>query len=272
MEQSFQTSRFLKLLKRQWLDLGKVYLSTLLIIVGILLFCYSIAYYSFMTNDYNIQNRIFSTNFRYPLFIVTSIIFLSLIGNHYFSHFGNKGRAIIDLMLPASRLEKFLASLFYTVFFGIAGLLLIYYIIDWAFILKMRSWYESMKFVPIDGEPVKNVNLVFPFMLDVFIPYAFPFVLAVGGLIVSLYHFGSLAFGRFAFIKITLSVTVLIGIIGFIWVKFAQMFFNGRIPIEEKQLRIQWDLEPLQVFTWVICLIIGFIWMLCYLKFKEKEV
>ncbi len=272
MKQTFDISRFFKLLKRQWLDLGKVYLSTFVIILAITVFCYVMGYLSIISNQYNIENQIFSTTFRYPLFIVQSIIFLSLIGNHYFSHFGHKGRVITDIMLPASRIEKFLASVFYTLICGIGALLIVFYLVDMAFILKLRSWYEA-KGLSIDGMiSSASSEQKFPLILETFLDDLFPFLLAIGTMIVAIYQFGSLAFTRFTYIKITLSTILSLGMLALIWIKMGQWIFNGRIPSEMDQPKINWDINPMQVFTVIIFIISIYVFTLSYLKFKEKEV
>ena len=98
MNNTFNLQRFGLLLKRQWLEFGKIYLVSLVVALGVI-----IAFYGFALWPYLIQTVKepfdFRLNFREPLFFIFGFIFISIIASNHFAHLGQKPKAIIDLLL-----------------------------------------------------------------------------------------------------------------------------------------------------------------------------
>ena len=100
MNNLFNLKRFLMLNKKHLFEKGKEYLLSVLsltiILIGILAY---IAYQNESGLEEGVQKIVFIT-----AFILSGIIFTSMV----FSDLGNKRKATIYLMLPASHLEKYL--------------------------------------------------------------------------------------------------------------------------------------------------------------------
>ena len=87
MNNTFSIQRFGLLLKRQWLEFGKIYLISLVVVLGVLLTFYGFQYYS-ITHFEHFENRSYSRNpliFRIPLFLVTGLIFITIMASTYFA-------------------------------------------------------------------------------------------------------------------------------------------------------------------------------------------
>ncbi len=271
MNNTFSIQRFGLLLKRQWLEFGKIYLISLVVILGIFLTFYGFQYYSIT----HLQNGAFSRNpleFRIPLFLVTGLIFITIIASSYFANLGQKSRAIIDLMIPASTFEKLVASIFYTTVLGIFGYLLMFYLTDLAFVTKLRGWYEhSGNNMFLDGKKVDLAEM-FPFfqisdkrhMVDAF--YILPF------LFTSVFLLGSIYFEKFHYIKTAISVMIFSGIWAAIIAKAGQELFRNKIPIDGYS-HIQHTKDGVEsgMIVLLIALTVIF-WALTYVRLKEKEV
>jgi len=139
MSNLFNSTRFFGLIRRQWIGFGRIYLMAIGIIAGVIFGFYAV---NFGPNYDDIEkNTVYSLlNFRAPLFCILGLFFVTVISSSYFADLGKKTRAIFELMIPASQLEKFLVSLFYTVVVSIGSYLLVFYLIDLAFVSYLRSF------------------------------------------------------------------------------------------------------------------------------------
>ncbi|RZL44582.1 MAG: hypothetical protein EOO93_27790, partial [Pedobacter sp.] len=134
MNNTFNINRFGLLLKRQWLDFGKVYLISLLVVVGALVGFYF--YYipsPFKENNFDYDGNL-DMRFRYPIYLILGFLFISIVASSYFSLLGQKSRAILELMTPASTFEKFLSGVFYTTLVSFASYIILFYLIDLSFV------------------------------------------------------------------------------------------------------------------------------------------
>ncbi len=143
MNNTFNIQRLGLLLKRQWLEFGKIYLITVAVALGVI-----ITFYGFLLSSYFIyhsrQPDYYSLNFREPLFLIFGFLFITIIASSYFAHLGQKPKATIDLMIPASTFEKFLTSIFFTGILSTVSFVIIFYLTDLAFVSKLRSIYQSV--------------------------------------------------------------------------------------------------------------------------------
>jgi hypothetical protein len=272
MNNTFNIQRFGLLLKRQWLEYGKIYLISLAVLLGIFLAFYGFQYYTLTHYNTGAFNRN-PLVFRVILFLITGLIFITIIASSYFAHLGQKSRAIIDLMIPASTFEKLVASIFYTSVLSISSFLLLFYLTDLAFVTKLRSWYEhSGNNMFLDGKKVELAQM-FPFFVhedngkdrfDAF--FVLPF------LFTSVFLLGSIYFEKFHYIKTAISVMIFSGIWTAIVAKAGQELFRNKIPIDGNT-QIQHAKNGIE--TGMIFLLIALtliFWAITYVRLKEKEV
>jgi hypothetical protein len=123
MNQSFNFSRWRKLVSGHWVENRKRYLLAILAIGGLLA-----AWYSFMLvmdkhNPMNISTQFLT--YHCGLYFVGCLYASSL-----FSELSNRAEGIHYLSVPASHLEKLLCALFFGVFLFFVAFTLVYYIVD----------------------------------------------------------------------------------------------------------------------------------------------
>ncbi len=271
MNNTFNIQRFSLLLKRQWLEFGKIYLISLLVALGVIITFYAFTFYGSIV-DHKIRYN--SINFREPLFLIFGFMFISIISSSYFAHMGQKPKAIIDLMIPTSVFEKFLAGVLFTGVLSVVSFILIFYITDWAFISKLRSVFpNSVESVINDnGVEVKKDLIQYFFTKNDeasnFIPIYFTPLFTT-----SIFLLGSIYFNKFHYIKTAISVMIFSGIWTLIMVKSGQLLFDNRVPIkmENNQMHNSKDFAELWLSVALVALTLIF-WGFTYLRLKEKEV
>lgn len=273
MNNTFNLQRFGLLLKRQWLEFGKIYLISLLVVLGVFLSFYGFQYNS-ITNGLRGAFSYWNLGFRTPLFLVTGILFITIIASSYFAHLGQKSRAIIDLMIPASTFEKFMGGILFTSILGIGGYLLLYYLTDLAFIAKLRSWYEhSGQNMYLDGKKVV-LNEMFPYFFNREKENVFKAIYIAPFLLTSIFLLGSIYFERFHYIKTTICVMIFSGMWTAVIAKSAKLLFEGRILIHTDQARYVFS-EKDSPEIWLLFIGLAFaliFWSITYVRLKEKEV
>ncbi|UKT63757.1 hypothetical protein [Pedobacter mucosus] len=273
MNNIFNIQRFGLLLRRQWLEFGKIYLISLVVLLGVL-----VGFYFF--NIPKVDNGIPRFNgktgfiylpFRYPIFSITGFLFISIIASSYFSDLGQKPKAIIDLMIPASIFEKFLSGIFYTAICSIAGYLLIFYIVDTAFCNFMEGNFKALSFtVTLPNFGIINRAEAQSFYSEM--PFnEFKFLFFAPLLTTSIFLLGSVYFAKFHYIKTALFVVLTTGAIIFICFKFASILSQNMIMVNEgSQLN---NKETMMTIMLMITATLTFIiWAITYVRLKEKEV
>lgn len=269
MNNTFNLQRFGLLLRRQWLEFGKIYLISLVVLLGIFLVFYGYNYYQFkeallLFNVGSDGHR--ALEFRIPMVIVSGLIFGTLVASTYFSHLGQKPKAVIDLMIPASTFEKFLGGIVYTSFLSTICFLALFYFTDLAFVSKMRSVVEEYTKAPIAE------NQRWGYFFDENNPNDFKALYFVPFLITSIFLFGSIYFNRFHYIKTAISLMIFSGLWTLIIAKAGEAFFDGRTPIRGA---VEHNNGKDQAELWISLILIGFsliFWAFTYLRLKEKQV
>lgn len=266
MNNTFNINRFGLLLKRQWLDFGKIYLISLVVLLGIVVGFYGYNIPSpLKDNNFDYDGNL-DMRFRYPLFLILGFVFISIVASSYFNILGQKSRAILELMTPASVFEKFLSGVLYTAVMSIFSYLLIFYLTDLAFVKYLNGHLGAF-----NRAGVKEVESI---AQQVFYDegyrkycgyfFAFPF------LVTSVFLLGSIYFNRFHYIKTALSLMVFIGLASYLVVKFSMWIMEGKVPYHNHR-RGDNDL-----ILWTILLVTSIItiiiWAITYIRLKEKEV
>ncbi|TCD12816.1 hypothetical protein EZ449_01860 [Pedobacter frigidisoli] len=269
MNNTFNINRFLLLLKRQWLDFGKIYFGVLIVLVGIIIAIYS--YFiptpksgHFFDYDGNLDMR-----FRYGLFMLLGFFFISIIASGYYNNLGQKSRAILELMTPASTFEKFLAGIFYTAIVSVFSYLLVFYIVDAGFVKYLNSNLPAFSSTLNKKTSIKDVDGIFYEVINDanYLRYSryffvFPF------LFTSIFLLGSVYFNRFHYIKTAMAVMIFTGIAGYIIYKIGYLLTQDMVSIS-----IVSKEDSVLQSTFIVTLIITIImWLITFIRLKEKEV
>ncbi|MFA6277749.1 MAG: hypothetical protein WC622_13425 [Pedobacter sp.] len=276
MNNTFNIQRFGLLLKRQWLEFGKIYLITLAVALGVIVTFYSFSLWGYITEVKPFHER--SLQFREPLFLIFGFLFITVIASNYFAHLGQKPKAIIDLMIPASTFEKFLTGIIFTTILSTVSFIVIFYLTDLAFLAKLKSIYDvnttSSSYTDVDGNIVTNVtdNLAYFFLKndsgnDKFLPiYYAPFF------VTSVFLLGSVYFNKFHYIKTAISVMVFSGIWTAIIIKSGKLLFDDRSPINQTTRNFS-GRDSAEIWLTLLLVVLTLIfWSLTYVRLKEKEV
>jgi len=256
MNNTFNIHRFNLLLKRQWLEFGKIFLITLLVATGVIVAFYGLTLLPLIELDY-IPRRL---DFREPLFFVFGFLFISVIASSYYAHLGQKSKAIIDLLIPASTFEKFLAGFFFTSVLSVLGFLLIFTITDWAFVAYIKSYFKTgnlEELADVKTFFVKNeVNSFAPL-------YLMPFT------VTGIFLLGSVYFNRFHYIKTAVCVMIFSGLWTYIVMNTIEWVMSGKTSVNRGNHGTS-DME------WILFAIIAaftiVVWYITYVRLKEKEV
>ncbi|MCX2582281.1 hypothetical protein [Pedobacter sp. MR22-3] len=269
MNNTFNFNRFGLLVKRQWMDFGKIYLGTLIVLAGIIFAFYS--YFIPSTGDHNILDHDgnLDMRFRYGLFLMLGFLFISITSSTYFNNFGQKSRAIHELMIPASTFEKFMVGIFYTVVVTLFGYLLVFYLIDLGFVKYLNANLSAFKSAADIKTPLKMTDGLFDQVMSdqKYLKYcsaffAFPF------LVISLFLLGSIYFNRFHYIKTAVSVVVFTYAGGYLIYKTGDL-------LTRNMTRINLHIKEIDVLTWIFlvsAIITLILWFITYIRLKEKEV
>ena len=272
MNNTFNINRFGLLLKRQWLDFGKIYLISLVVLLGIVVGFYSYSIPSpLKDNNFDYDGNL-DMRFRYPLFLILGFVFISIVASSYFNILGQKSRAILELMTPASLFEKFLAGVVYTAIISLFSYLLIFYLTDLAFVKYLNSHLDTFKgLLPKNGAVREVETITYQVFNDEGYRkycgsfFAFPF------LITSLFLLGSVYFNRFHYIKTALSVMVFIGLASYLVIKLSIWLMEGKVANHHhfRKEDKDWVLLTILLVTSITTLIV---WTITYIRLKEKEV
>ena len=258
MNNTFNIQRLGLLLKRKWLEFGKIYLITLAVALGVIITFYSFSLYGFITGDGPFHER--SLGFRAPLFLIFGFLFITVIASSYFAHLGQKSKATIDLMIPASTLEKFLTSVFFTSLLGTVSFLLIFWATDFAFVSKIKGISDGYSneavyfFTSNKPKEFTSIFLITPFFLT------------------SIFLLGSIYFNKYHYIKTAICWMIFSGIWTWIIVQTAAELFEGKIMINHNNDMSNPKLwAEVGVFALILLLTV-IIWIITYVRLKEKEV
>ena len=271
MSNVFNFNRLCALIRRQWIAVGKIYMMSIVIIAGIFIafygFSISMSYEDLKTNPQLMASVL---TFRQPLFYLLGLFFVTIISSSYFSDLGQKTKAIFELMIPASQVEKFLSALFYTIVVSISAYILLFFLVDLAFVSYLRSIGSSITTIQMEpGGQVVVDNWMYFFQIEKskFLPYFYflPFILN------ALFLLGSIAYQNYQYIKtaITMIIYIAVWIITFIYVM--KLTTDNTIDIDNNNYFDE-KIHSLQLVLAIGIFLTLIFWGLAFLKLKEKEV
>lgn len=258
MNNTFNIQRFGLLLKRQWLEFGKIYLITLGVAAGVIIAFYGFALVGVFTNEYPFTPR--SLSFREPLFLIFGFLFITIIASNYFAHLGQKPKAIIDLLIPASTFEKFLTGVFFAGLLSTICFIAIFYLTDLAFVAKVKTLSENSNLTALYFFERNNDG-------QNFLPlYATPLFFT------SIFLLGSIYFNKFHYIKTAISVMIFSGIWAYLIYKAGEALFTDRVSKVSMNMNSNTK-DNVQLYSFAILLLLTIVfWAITYVRLKEKEV
>lgn len=271
MSNLFNTARFFALIRRQWIGFGRIYLMSIGVIAGIIFCFYAFNIGSNYSDIKNESVQVYSVlNFRSPLFCVLGIFFATVISSSYFADLGSKTKAIFELMIPASRLEKFLVGIFYTVVVSISSYLLIYYLIDLAFVSYLRGSGPAIRTeVNSLGEQV-TVEF-WPYYFSVDYPRGVFYLCFLPFLLNAVFLLGGIVFKSYQYIKTAISLVVYC----VIWMSFFVYLMKKQTEHTVPHMDDSYWSDVYHIFGLItvagIVLTLIF-WGLAFLRLKEKEI
>jgi hypothetical protein len=266
MNNTFDFNRFKLLIGRQWQSYRKEYFLIVGVLLAIMLYFYGNATYKiFEEGSAVVYDNDFK--FRIPLFIILGLLYISLTASSFFKNYGKSNAAISEILVPASKLEKFLAAIFYTAGLGFITYLLLFHIVDFAFMKYVRSFTSSTISYMENGKEIVRDNLAYlhkviyldPVKYFVFLPFT----------INALFLLGSIYFKKKHFIKTIVSIAAYAGLCFLLIYGIYRLFFVGHIQLENNY-EDHSDLVAFLFSTlgWTITIIL---WTITYVRLKEKE-
>ncbi len=268
MSNTFQTNRFFALVTRQWISFGKIYLMSIGIAAGVIAAFYGYALYEFrIAVDYIPSELLY---FRMPLFIFLGLFFVTIISASYFSDYGQKSKAIFELLIPASRLEKFLTAMFYSVVVCMISYIAIFWLIDLAFVSYLRNQATSSSIMHADE--IRNIDHSLAYITAYynyqeraryffFLPFLFN----------AIFLLGSIAFRNFHYVKTAVVLIAYIVIWSLGTVYMMKVLTDGSVTVRQNVFFKSED-HIFQLFLSVGILLTLVLWGIAFLRLKEKEV
>lgn len=269
MNNTFNINRFGLLLRRQWLEFGKIFLITLAVAFGVIAAFYMVALWSTLTSGYY-SGRILT--FREPLFMIFGGLFITVVSSNYFAHLGQKSRTIIDLLVPASTFEKFVTAVFFTLIIVTISFVAIFYLTDLAFVTKLNS-LDSLHTMAYDGNKgvEKDVVANFEYYFGSKKIFTFAPFYAAPAIASSIFLLGSIYFDKFHYIKTAISVLLFSGVGIYIVVKCSEFLMSNRRPTNMRGFVVEGD-NVQYIILFVLLLLAAVFWAITYVRLKEKEV
>ncbi len=259
MNNTFDINRFGLLLRRQIQEFGKIYLISLAILVGVIVISYIIGGPRYE----NPGQQDLKMYFRYGTFIILGFLFISVTASTYFASFGQKSRAIVELMLPCSKLEKFLAGVLFTAIVSTLSYFAIFFVID------------QVMLVYIESQLVEKHDLISFYELaklsDTF-PFAVCIVLTLTLTVSSVFMLGSIYFERFHYLKTAVFLIITLIALGWSYYGTATILYEGKYRIHSPSTNQVDEYTIMYAICGVVFLITLCIWAIGYVRLKEKEV
>lgn len=231
MNQTFDVSRWWKLVTKHWAENAKKYLLGSLAVAGILAAWYTVAI--FTDNARPIYPEIQVATYFTGLFLA-GCLYASMI----FSEINTRPKGIDYLTLPASHFEKLLVALFNAVVAFFVVYTIVFYIVDFAMVEISRSMFRSKYPGVVDqSKGVVNVFTIFSDPLSSINPSKI--ILLIFFAVQSAFILGSVYFGTYSFIKTTVTLFI---------VSLAVVLFVAKVLVPTLPERtMYWSITSLRI-------------------------
>ncbi len=260
MNQVFDIRRFMQLVKLDSAEKGKNYILMAGLLAGFLL---ALLFPIVVVHGYNTVLLLFHALALFMVVMFGGSLFTSTV----FSHYGRPDTGIAAIMVPASRLEKFLNALLTTLLFIVPFTV---------FFIKFHYWsveYANSR-LPADG------IRYYPIPADVMRYFVYMHIIIQGAVFL-----GSIWFNRLSYIKTAL-VLFLLAVFSF-GINLAFGYFSTGAPSKMVAFPFSgWQLwyksgqqyslthtEPVRSLVYIFPLIfLASTWYISFIRLKEKEI
>jgi len=272
MNNTFNASRFCLLLKRQWLEYRKVYLSSVAILFGSLIMLYTFSIlinnqFRFGQMEQGYLTYFSRLNFRNMILMMTLLIFLSFFAGQHFNRYSKTATAIQELTLPVSALEKIMVAVLTAVLLGIVTYVVVCLTVDALFVSILRKFYDNGLMREL--RMVKDGNEGFRYIGQQ-MRYKECTVFAVMGFTLSsVFLLGSIYFKKLSYLKTAFAAVLLFMFITIIPGTITGLWYQDYVSVTDYAHQ---PTIPTAVFIVIILLMILSIWTAIYYRLKEKEV
>lgn len=267
MTTTFSFPRLLQLVRKQWIENFRLYLFSVLALLGML----GLIMIFWVISD----GRRYSEDSLYVIFLFGLYISGAVFASMSFSMLGNKEKGTYWLAFPASHLEKLLCMIFYNVVVFTAVYCICFFLIKSAAVAYVTSLVAEKPEIYSFRRSVWDSDRSFLGILPYFI-YGFFAVQAF-------YLLGSVYFSRYSFVITTIIGSVLIFVFVYYSAELAQSSFSGYSWNGDHLRKYSDDFgtyERYELASWMsgaLAFFVKFIWapvfwVVTWFRLKEKQV
>ena len=271
MNNIFDVQRFFRLLNKHTKESLKEYLLCIAVLIILLVLSLGSAVYNNGGSlPQKVQILIFTSGYLIAGLIITSMMFLD---------FSDKRKAIAELTLPVSTLERYLVLWFYSFIVYQVAMFTCFYLVDWIAVHIGNELMSTAKGLSTKGNALKKneiLGLITPngSVFKVFLAYAF---------LHSIGFFGAVYFKKLHLLKTTFVVAVLIfllvqlnKVIAFSMydagVTATMIFTNLNVSENNILYVVEPDQSGLILIKIMMMLLTLVLWAAAFFKLKEKQV
>jgi hypothetical protein len=258
MNNFFTLKRFLRLFIKHSTEHYRVYLMSVAVLAGVMLLGGAFLFFIIPEPP--------DTGMQTAMFIVLLLIAGTLFTSTVFSDFGDKGKAITAIILPATSFEKYLVGWLYSYPIFMLVYTLAFYLVLFA-LGTIRHWQPNQHFNML------NLN-----------QDSIRFVVVIYSVLHAISIFGAILFKKLQFIKtgfsffigyilvVLLNTLFLRAITGLNLVKFAMPYGYLNFDVGNVYYSVS-DKGKTSVALMIVLLLVAvLIWMAAYFRLKEKQV
>lgn len=273
MNNTFSIRRTKLLFKKQWVELRKIYLGSIIMLAGILFVIYSfnlITRNGGVDNDFNLL-RLSTLSFRSVIFAFAGLIYLSFMAGNYFYRYHTAHTGIQELTLPVSLTEKITTAFLSALILNVLGFIVVFLGIDAMFVTALRYLYNE-----VDFELLRN-NYRDSFAEPAGFQYygtildrKATMIFSLAALVIpSVFLLGSIYFSKVSYIK-----TAIVAVCFFLLLVSAPALIRSFLDKGKISVIDYTDMRSFHETTYIIALLlaIGCFWVAIYYKLKEKEI
>jgi hypothetical protein len=267
MTTTFSFPRLLQLIRKQWIENSRMYLFSVLALLGML----GLIMIFWVISD----GRNYSEDSAYVIFVIGLYLAGAVFASMSFSMLGNREKGTYWLAFPASHLEKLITMIFYNVVVFTVAYCACFFLIKSVAVAYINSLVAEYPGTYSFRRSVWDSNRSFLGILPYFI-YGFFAIQAF-------YLLGSVYFPRYAFVITTIIGSALIFLFTYYSVELLEKSFSGysfngdhiRKYTAGHDTYQRYNLSP--VFKDLLGFAVKFIWapvfwVVAWFKLKEKQI
>lgn len=275
MNNTFNLLRITLLFKKQWLELRKIYLGSIITLAGVLFAIYS---FNLIThnggiggdNNYDLL-RLSTLSFRSVVLAFAGLVYLSFMAGNYFCRYHTAHTGIQELTLPVSLSEKIIVAFLGALVINVLGFIIVFLGIDALFVTVLKYLYKEVDFELLRSnyrdsflEPMGFQYYIT--MVDEKTTMIFSFsALAIP----SVFLLGSIYFSKISYIK-----TAITTVCSFLLLVSAPALIRSFLGKGKIRVIDYADTQSIDETIYIIALILAVscFWVAIYYKLKEKEI